>query len=67
MVYLDKAKIKSKTFFKVTYIEIDDIAIERYFNNQESAREFAEMYANKRNCKVDSSIVEKKTKKTKKL
>ena len=66
MIYLDKISSKVKRLFKVTHVDGDDITIEKYFNNQESAREFADMYASKRNCKVDSSIVEKKTKKTKK-
>jgi hypothetical protein len=52
--------------FKVTHLVDDVIFITKYLNDQESALEFAELYARKRNCKIDSSIVEKKTKKTKK-
>tara|TARA_R100001244_G_scaffold11860_3_gene14042 strand:+ start:312 stop:515 length:204 start_codon:yes stop_codon:yes gene_type:complete len=66
MIYLDKVKLNNKSVFKVTHLVDDVIFITKYFDDQASAHEFAEMYANKRNCKVDSSIVEKKTKKTKK-
>lgn len=62
MIYFDKHKVKSKTVYKITHVNGDDILITRYFELHKDAEQFADMYAKKRGCEIYKSFKVKKKK-----
>ena len=64
MIYLDELKVKEKTFYKIDYIEGEEVKESYVYHSRSEAEAFAPKLANKRNCEVVSSLP-KKSKKSK--
>ncbi len=56
MIYFDKHKVKSKTVYKITHVNGDDILITNFCDGQKVAGQLAKIYANKRGWEMHKSF-----------